>query len=64
MSFLKQLPPKPTLLFKKLAPILVSAEIHFLASLISESYYSQRMAMLLMDDTLWAKKQLATSLDS
>lgn len=31
---------------------------------MSESYYSQRMAILLIDETLWAKKQLAANLES
>lgn len=64
MSFLKQLPPKPTELFKNLSPILVSEAMHFLTSLMSASYYSHKMAILLIEETLWAKKQLAASFES
>lgn len=31
---------------------------------MSASYYSQRMAILLIEETLWAKKQLETNFDS
>lgn len=64
ISFLKQLPPKPTELFRNLSPILVSAAMHLLTSLISESYSSHNMAMLLIDETLCARKQLAANLES
>lgn len=64
MSFLKQLPPKPTELFRNLSPILVSAAMHFLTYLMSESYSSHNMAILLIEETLWARKQLAANLES
>jgi len=61
---LKQLPPKPTDEFKNLSPILVSDDIHFLTSRISASYYSQMIAIELIDETLWARKQFAASFDN
>lgn len=64
MSFLKQLPPKPTDELRNLSPILVSEEIHFLTYLISASYSSQIIAIELIEDTLCARKQLAASLES
>lgn len=64
ISFLKQLPPKPTELFKNLSPILVSVERHFFTYVISEPYYSHKIAILLIEETLWAKKQLAANLES
>lgn len=36
--------------------------MHFFTYRTSESYYSHMIAMLLIDDTLWARKQFATSL--
>ena len=36
--------------------------MHFLTYLISESYSSQSIAILLIDETLWAKKQFAVNL--
>jgi hypothetical protein len=64
LNLLKQLPPNPTELFRNLSPILVSEAMHFLTSLTSEPYSSHIMAMLLIDETLWARKQFAVSLAS
>ena len=52
ISFWKQLPPKPTLEFKNLFPILVSSATHFLTYKISASYDSHNIAMLFIEETL------------
>lgn len=63
-SFFIDLPPNPIPLSKNLLPIRVSDPIQVLTSLTSASYYSQNMAMLLIEDRRWAKKQVATNRES
>ena len=64
MSFLKQLPPNPILALINLLPIRLSLPMHFCTSRISPPIFSQSIDMLFMEETLWARKQLATNLHS
>mmetsp|Transcript_8269 Transcript_8269/g.28399 ORF Transcript_8269/g.28399 Transcript_8269/m.28399 type:complete len:251 (+) Transcript_8269:821-1573(+) len=64
MSFWKQDPPKPTLAFRNLGPILESAPMHLAISDTSAPVFSQRAEMELMEEILWARKAFAASLAS
>jgi len=64
MSFLKHEPPKPTLAFKNLLPILESVPIAFEISVMFASVFSHKAEILLMDEMRWARKAFATSFES
>ncbi len=64
MSFLKQEPPKPMLALRNLAPIRLSMPTARATSVTSASAFSQRAEMALIEEILWARKALETSLES
>mmetsp|Transcript_2063 Transcript_2063/g.5298 ORF Transcript_2063/g.5298 Transcript_2063/m.5298 type:complete len:253 (+) Transcript_2063:516-1274(+) len=64
MSFWKQLPPKPTELLRKWGPTRGSVPTARATSSTSAPDTSHRAEMELIDEMRWARKALATSLDS
>ena len=64
MSFWKHEPPKPTLAWRNLGPILGSVPQALEISLMSAPVASHRAEMELTEDTLWANIALATNFDN
>ena len=64
MSFLKQDPPNPTLALRNLGPMRESMPMAWATSVTSAPVFSQRAEMVLIEEIRWARKALATSLDS
>lgn len=62
MSFWKQLPPKPTLVFKNLGPMRLSVPMHLATSWTSAPVASHSAEMLFIELILWASMALAVSL--
>jgi hypothetical protein len=64
MSFLKQEPPKPMPALRNLLPTRLSIPTALATSDTSASVFSHRADMELIEDTRWARKALATNLES
>ena len=64
MSFWKHEPPKPTEALRNFGPMRESLPIAKATSSTSASVASQRAEMALMLEIRWARKALATSLES
>ena len=64
MSFLKQEPPKPTLARRNFGPMRLSVPMARAISSTSAPVASHNSDMLLIELMRWARKALATSLDS
>ena len=64
MSFWKQEPPKPTEALRNFEPIRESLPMALATSSTSAPVASQSAEMELMEEMRWARKALATSLES